>query len=90
MIDVLGLHMNPMYWRRDVTEFKADRFLDTESYRWPRDAFVAFSAGPRSCIGQRFALTDRPALASLVRSYEISVPENLRTASFEEQKRTML
>ncbi|KAJ6557960.1 cytochrome P450 [Mycena capillaripes] len=91
MIDILGLHNNPMYWGKDVAEFRPDRFVDTESYRWPRDAFVAFSAGPRSCIGQRFALTEGVCLlAGLVRSYEISVPDNLRAASFEEQKRTML
>ncbi|KAJ7665990.1 cytochrome P450 [Mycena polygramma] len=91
MIDVLGLHNNPMYWGSDVAEFKPDRFLNTETYRWPRDAFVAFSAGPRSCIGQRFALTESACLlASLVRNYEISVPENLQAMSFEERKRTLL
>ncbi|KAJ7778095.1 cytochrome P450 [Mycena metata] len=91
MIDMLGLHMNPMYWGRDVAEFKPERFLDTESYRWPRDAFVAFSAGPRNCIGQRFALTESVCvLASLVRTYEISVPADLQAAPFEEQKRIML
>ncbi|KAJ6582916.1 cytochrome P450 [Mycena vulgaris] len=91
MVDILGLHMNPIYWGRDVTEFKPERFVDTESYRWPRDAFIAFSAGPRNCIGQRFALTESVCLlASLIRSYKISVPENLQAATFEEQKRVML
>ncbi|KAJ7108701.1 cytochrome P450 [Mycena epipterygia] len=96
MLDILGLHMNPMYWGRDVSEFKPERFLDTDSYRWPRDAckcgaVVAFSAGPRNCIGQRFALTESVCLiANLVRNYTISVPENLRAVPFEEQKRLML
>ncbi|KAJ6487752.1 cytochrome P450 [Mycena sanguinolenta] len=91
MIDILGLHMNPMYWGPDVADFKPERFIDTESYRWPRDAFVAFSAGPRNCIGQRFALTESVCfIASLVRNYEISVPQSLRAKSFEEQKREML
>ncbi|KAF7351367.1 Cytochrome P450 [Mycena sanguinolenta] len=91
MVDILGLHMNPMYWGSDVADFKPERFVDTESYRWPRDAFVAFSAGPRNCIGQRFALTESVCfIASLARNYEISVPQNLRMKSFEEQKREML
>ncbi|KAF7360194.1 Cytochrome P450 [Mycena venus] len=91
LIDILGLHMNPMYWGPDVASFKPERFVDTESYRWPRDAFAAFSAGPRNCIGQRFALIESVCvLASLVRSYEISIPENLRAKSFEEQKRSIL
>ncbi|KAF8162437.1 cytochrome P450 [Mycena galopus ATCC 62051] len=91
MVDILGLHMNPMYWGPDVASFRPERFIDTESYRWPRDAFLAFSGGARNCIGQRFALTESVCLlASLVRGYEISVPENLRAKPFEEQKREML
>ncbi|KAJ7461725.1 cytochrome P450 [Mycena galericulata] len=91
MIDIRGLHLNPMYWGRDAHDFKPERFIDTDSYRWPRDAFVAFSAGPRNCIGQRFALTESVCmLAHLVRNYEISLPDNLRVLPFEEQKRTLL
>ncbi|KAJ7247919.1 cytochrome P450, partial [Mycena haematopus] len=91
MVDILGLHMNPMYWGPDVAAFKPERFIDTESYRWPRDAFVAFSSGPRNCIGQRFALAESVCLiASLVRNYEILVPQNLRGKPFEEQRKEML
>ncbi|KAF7296923.1 F-box domain-containing protein [Mycena indigotica] len=65
MVDIRGLHHNPMYWP-EPEEFRPERFIDTESYRWPRDAFLAFSAGPRNCIGQRFALTEGACiLASL-------------------------
>jgi len=91
MFDILGLHLNPMYWGRDAREFKPERFIDTDSYRWPRDAFVAFSAGVRNCIGQRFALTESVCmLANLVRNYELSVPDNLRALPFEEQKKALL
>ncbi|KAJ7671721.1 hypothetical protein B0H17DRAFT_888382, partial [Mycena rosella] len=54
-----------LYWGPDPSEFKRERFVDTETYRWPRDACkpaftnhpsFAFSGGPRSCIGQRFTL----------------------------------
>ncbi|KAJ7061003.1 cytochrome P450 [Mycena amicta] len=80
-----------MYWGRDADEFKPERFIDTESYRWPRDAFLAFSAGPRNCIGQRFALSEGVCmLACLVRTFELSVPERLRGASFAEQKASLL
>ncbi|KAJ7359621.1 cytochrome P450 [Mycena albidolilacea] len=91
LVDIRGLHMNPMYWGPDAESFKPERFIDTESYKWPRDAFLAFSAGPRACIGQRFAVTESVCvLASLVRTYEISVPEKLRAKPFEEQKRSLL
>lgn len=40
----------------------------------------AFSAGPRSCIGQRFALTESACiLARLTQKYEICVPEEFRS-----------
>ncbi|KAJ7204837.1 cytochrome P450 [Mycena pura] len=91
MVDIRALHHNPMYWGNDVYEFRPERFIDTPSYRWPRDAYMPFSAGPRSCIGQRFAQTESTCLlASLVRTYEISVPDALRAAPFEEQRRTIL
>ncbi|KAJ7185748.1 cytochrome P450 [Mycena filopes] len=91
VIDILGLHSNPMYWGKDVDAFKPERFIDTESYRWPRDAFFAFAGGPRSCIGQRFALTETVcALASIVRRYKISLPADLEGKPVEEQRKLLL
>ncbi|KAF9053802.1 cytochrome P450 [Hymenopellis radicata] len=91
MVDVSGLHINPMYWGPDAEEFRPEHFIDTDTYRWPRDAFLGFSGGPRTCLGQRFATTEAVCiLASIVRKYEILVPPNLRQKSFEEQKRIML
>ncbi|KAJ6557996.1 cytochrome P450, partial [Mycena capillaripes] len=91
IIDVRALHLNPLYWGRDAADFKPKRFVDTETYRWPRDAFFGFSSGPRSCIGQRFALTESVCtLASLVRRYEICVPDHLAAEPLEEQRRLLL
>ncbi|EGO26310.1 hypothetical protein SERLADRAFT_463220 [Serpula lacrymans var. lacrymans S7.9] len=83
--------MNPLYWGDDVEDFKPERFIDSDTYRWPRDAFLSFSAGPRACIGQRFAYTESVCiLASLVDRYEVLLPENLMHKPFEEQKEKML
>ncbi|KAK0495923.1 cytochrome P450 [Armillaria luteobubalina] len=91
IIDIFGLHMNPIHWGDDVEEFKPERFIDTESYRWPRDAFFAFAGGPRSCIGQRFAMTEGLSLiANIVRNYEILVPYDLRDKDVEEQRKILL
>jgi hypothetical protein len=27
-----------MYWGVDATAFKPEKFIDTDTYRWPRDA----------------------------------------------------
>ena len=47
-IDTAGLHYNPRYWE-DPEAFKPDRFLGEYNH----DAFIPFSAGPRSCIGRK-------------------------------------
>ncbi|KAG7448724.1 cytochrome P450 [Guyanagaster necrorhizus] len=91
IIDIFGLHMNPIHWGEDVEEFRPERFIDTKSYRWPRDAFFAFAGGPRSCIGQRFAITEGLCLiANIVRNYEILVPYDLCDKGVEEQRKILL
>ena len=57
-----------------VDEFKPSRFLEKEL---PNPyAFLGFSAGPRNCIGQRFAMMEmRLVLVDILRSYKVvSVP----------------
>ncbi|KII87854.1 hypothetical protein PLICRDRAFT_54898 [Plicaturopsis crispa FD-325 SS-3] len=91
VLDIWALHMNPMYWGHDVDSFRPERFLDTETYRWPRDAFLPFSAGARACIGQRFAITESVCiLANLVRRFEIMLPSALEDMPRREQERIML
>ncbi|KAG5646335.1 hypothetical protein DXG03_003658 [Asterophora parasitica] len=91
IIDILGLHNNPIHWGEDAANFKPERFIDTDTYRWPRDAFNAFSGGPRSCIGQRFSVTESTCILALVaRNYEVRVPDELRNKSLDEQKRILL
>lgn len=46
-----GIMLTPVtarYWS-DPQTFKPSRFLED----WPRDAFVPFSGGVRSCLGRR-------------------------------------
>ncbi|GLB42347.1 putative cytochrome p450 [Lyophyllum shimeji] len=91
VIDIVALHNNPIHWGEDVAEFKPERFIDTDTYRWPRDAFNAFSGGPRSCIGQRFSVTESTCiLAHVARKYEVHIPDDLKNKSWEEQKRVLL
>ncbi|KAH8833183.1 cytochrome P450 [Flagelloscypha sp. PMI_526] len=61
-IHTTGLHYNAKYWP-DPEAFKPEKFLDPS---WPRDAFLAFSAGARSCIGRTFAETEAIAIISLI------------------------
>ncbi|TFK72446.1 cytochrome P450 [Pluteus cervinus] len=91
IIDIVGLQRNPIHWGNDAEEFKPERFIDTPTYHWPRNAFLAFSSGPRSCIGQRFALTEATCLlAGLVLKYEILPPKNLKGTTREERQANLL
>ncbi|KAG9038528.1 hypothetical protein FRB95_000749 [Tulasnella sp. JGI-2019a] len=70
LISVAGLHYNPRYWK-DPYAFNPDRFLALD---WPKDAFLAFSAGARSCIGRKFAEVEAVlALTLIVRRFKLSV-----------------
>ncbi|ORY45437.1 cytochrome P450 [Leucosporidium creatinivorum] len=78
-LDVVALHRNPKYWGEDCDTYKPERFVDAAdgSYRWPREAFMGFSAGPRSCLGQRFSSVSATAvLALLFRKYRVYLAED--------------
>ena len=57
IIDTFSLHMNEKYWS-DPESFQPDRFHSEEYVNRHPYAFVPFSAGPRNCLGQKFALLE--------------------------------
>ncbi|KZT51494.1 cytochrome P450 [Calocera cornea HHB12733] len=90
-LDIWATHLSPEYWGPDVNEFKPERFFDTDTYKWPRDAYLPFMIGPRSCMGQRFAqLEGICVLAHIARQYDILLPAELEHASDAEKRKTLL
>ncbi|XP_074596375.1 cytochrome P450 4C1-like [Brevipalpus obovatus] len=65
----------------DPLKFKPDRFLDNEM-RSPF-SFIPFSAGPRNCIGQRFALLEMKIfIALLVHEFEFVSKDKIEDVEY--------
>ena len=69
MISIRSLHRNPEYWA-EPARFQPERFLDSKmSHPY---AFLPFSAGPRNCIGQRYAMVlAKSAMAYIMRQFTV-------------------
>jgi len=74
MIFVFAMGYNPKYFP-DPYKFDPERFNSDREKTNPFE-YVPFSAGPRNCIGQKFALLEMKSILShLVRNYKILPPD---------------
>lgn len=75
MICAYAVHRDPRLW--DAPEsFRPERFLNDAERRRHKYAYIPFGGGPRTCLGNRFAMTEAViALAATAQRYELAHAE---------------
>ncbi|KAL4291715.1 hypothetical protein GQ457_14G021470 [Hibiscus cannabinus] len=77
---LMALYEDPDIWGADVDEFNPGRFGDgiNGACKVPH-VYVPFGTGPRSCLGQHFAMSELKILLSLIVSnFTLSLSPNYR------------
>ncbi|KAJ2950505.1 hypothetical protein O0L34_g8749 [Tuta absoluta] len=71
VIGTFKIHRNPKYYKNpDV--FDPDNFLPENTSNRHYYSFIPFSAGPRSCVGRKYALLKlKVLLATILRNYKM-------------------
>ncbi|VAH43419.1 unnamed protein product [Triticum turgidum subsp. durum] len=66
-IPIATIHRDKEVWGEDANEFKPMRFENgvTRAGKHP-NALLSFSSGPRSCIGQNFAMIEAKAVIAMI------------------------
>ena len=69
-------HRHPAWWHEPV-KFWPERFLPENSAGRPRGAYLPFGAGPRTCIGLNFAMTEiLVVVAMLLQRFRVQLAVN--------------
>mmetsp|Transcript_54682 Transcript_54682/g.90880 ORF Transcript_54682/g.90880 Transcript_54682/m.90880 type:complete len:515 (-) Transcript_54682:325-1869(-) len=89
-VQVYNIHMHPKYWD-DPQVFDPERFTaDRSEHRHPA-AYMPFSLGPRTCVGNSFSLLEqRTILMMILKRFEVRLPPNAPPLTFRKQSPLIL
>ncbi|KAF8783411.1 Cytochrome P450 3A11 like protein [Argiope bruennichi] len=88
-IPVYGIHYHPDYFQ-DPNTFNPERFMDSYEPKHHPYAYLPFGAGPRNCLGMRFALLEiKVCICNLVRHFRLK-PHSTTKVPLQYQKGMVL
>nr|CRZ24315.1 BMA-CYP-43A1 [Brugia malayi] len=86
IFDTWSLHYDQEIWGSDVKQFRPDRFLDYTTIQ--KRNWMAFGAGPRQCVGMRFAMLEiKIIICSLLKKFCFRKIENTCKIAYNKPSR---
>lgn len=80
---IFSAHHDPKYWN-NPEEFRPERWLSPEGKLLKKEAFLPFSVGPRSCIGEPLAKMELILfIATLLQNFTFHTPDGEPKPSLE-------
>lgn len=77
LIPIFHLHRDERYWEQP-DDFRPERFAPELRNEINRYQYMPFGAGPRTCIGNHFAMMEMQViLATLVRDFDFELPAGI-------------